>query len=104
MIGVTAGHPTTHPIHRSTQLPAGMLQLSDKKLGLPLAGVAQWVGHHPADQRVTGSIPSQGTCLGCGPGPRWGAHGRQPIDVSRTHSYSSPSLSPSLPISLNINK
>ena len=31
-----------------------------------LAGVAQWTDHQPANQRVAGSIPSQGTCLGCG--------------------------------------
>ena len=35
-----------------------------------LAGVAQWIEHGPAKQRVAGSIPSQGTCLGGGPGPR----------------------------------
>ena len=30
-----------------------------------------------------GSIPRQGTCLGCGPGPRWGVDERQPhVDVS----------------------
>ena len=33
------------------------------------AGVAQWIEYWPANQRVTGSIPSQGTFLGCGPGP-----------------------------------
>ena len=33
------------------------------------AGVAQWIEHWPANQRVAGSIPSQGTCLCCGPGP-----------------------------------
>ena len=33
-----------------------------------LAGVAQWIKHQPANQRVAGSIPSQGVCLGCGPG------------------------------------
>ena len=27
-----------------------------------LARVAQWIEHGPANQRVTGSIPSQGTC------------------------------------------
>ena len=32
-----------------------------------LAGVAQWIEHRPANQRVTGSITSQGTCLRCGP-------------------------------------
>ena len=25
--------------------------------------------HWPVNQRVTGSIPSRGTCLGCRPGP-----------------------------------
>ena len=33
---------------------------------LVLAGVAQWIDHRTANQRVTGSVPSQGTCLGCG--------------------------------------
>ena len=48
-----------------------------------LAGVAQWIECHPENQRVAGLIPSQGTYLGFGPGPQWGAHERQPhIDVS----------------------
>ena len=48
-----------------------------------LAGVAQWIECRPANQRVAGLIPSQGTCLGCGPGPQLGVHERQPhIDVS----------------------
>ena len=38
-----------------------------------LAGVAQWIECQPVNQRVAGSIPSQDTCLGCRPGPRWGA-------------------------------
>ena len=29
-----------------------------------LAGVAQWTEHWPANQKFTGSIPSQHTCLG----------------------------------------
>ena len=37
-----------------------------------LAGVAQWIEHQPANQRAVSSIPSQGTCLGCGPGPQQG--------------------------------
>ena len=37
-----------------------------------LSGILQWVGSHPANQEVTGSIPSQGTCLGCGPSPQLG--------------------------------
>ena len=38
---------------------------SKKKLiKCALAGVAQWVEHQPVNQKVAGSIPSQGTCLG----------------------------------------
>ena len=69
-----------------------------------LAGVAQWIECQPVNQKVTGLIPSQGTCLGFRPGPHLGAHERQPIDVSLTHLCFSPSLSPSLPFSLNRNK
>ena len=51
-------------------------------------------------QKVTGSIPSQGTCLGCEPGPQLGAYERQPITVSLTHWYFSPILSLFLPLSI----
>ena len=34
-----------------------------------MGGVAQWIEHWPVNQKVGGSIPSQGTCLGCGSGP-----------------------------------
>ena len=34
---------------------------------MALAGVAQWIECWPVNQRVTCLIPSQGTCLGCGP-------------------------------------
>ena len=37
---------------------------------LALAGVVQWIELRPVNQRVTGSIPSQGTCLAFGPGPQ----------------------------------
>ena len=46
----------------------------------------------------------QGTRLGCRPCPWLGVCERQPSDVALTHQYFSPSLSPSLPLSLNINK
>ena len=63
---------------------------------LALAGVAQWIECWPVNHRVTGLIPGQGTCLGCGPGPQWGVHKRQPhIDVSLA-------LSPSLLLCLKI--
>ena len=37
-----------------------------------LAGVAQWIERWPANRKVTGLIPGQGTCLGCGPDPQVG--------------------------------
>ena len=49
-----------------------------------LAGVAQWVEHWSVNQRVAGSIPSHGTCLGCRAGPWLRACERQPIYVSLT--------------------
>ena len=65
---------------------------STQKLeAVALAGVAQWIEHQPANQRVASLIPSQGTCLGCRPGPQWGAHERQPhIDVSLSLSFPFP--------------
>ena len=54
-----------------------------KVLFRALAGVAQWIEGWPANQRVAGLIPSQGTCLGCGAGPQLRVPKRQPhIDVS----------------------
>ena len=47
---------------------------------LALAGVAQWTECRPENQNVTGSIPSQVTCLGYRPDPRLGVCKRQPID------------------------
>ena len=37
---------------------------------LALAGVAQRTERWPENQRAAGSIPSQGTCLGCRSGPQ----------------------------------
>ena len=69
-----------------------------------LAGVAQYTERWSANLKVAGSIPSQGTCLGFGPGPQLEVWERQPIDVSLTHRCVSPSLSPSLPLPLQIIK
>ena len=49
---------------------------------MALASVAQWVGCHPTKQGgVTGLIPSQGTCPGCGFVSGWGVCKIQPINV-----------------------
>ena len=54
-----------------------------KSIRRTLAGVAQWTVHWAAKPRVAGVIPSQGTCLVCGPGPQEGVHkGQQHTDVS----------------------
>ena len=54
-----------------------------EKLDCTLAGVAQWVECQPVNQKVTGLIPSQGTCLGHRPDPGWGAvRGSQMIFLS----------------------
>ena len=58
------------------QLPPFLLLLF--RVSLALAVVAQWTEHWPVNQKVTGSIPSQGTCLGCRPGPQEGVSERQP--------------------------
>ena len=58
-----------------------------------LAGVAQWIEHWPANQRVAGLIPRQGMCLCCGPSPQRGKCERQP--------YTDISISPSLLLSKN---
>ena len=42
--------------------------LKKKNINIALAGVAQWIECQTVNQRVTSSSPSQGTCLGCGPG------------------------------------
>ena len=65
------------------------------KKKLALAGVAQWTECRPANGKVTGSTPSQGTCLGCGPGPSWG-------HWKGNHTLIFLSLSPSLPLSLKM--
>ena len=62
-----------------------ILKSSLKNFQIALAGGAQWIEYWPENQRVSGWISSQSTCLGCRPGP-WCGEGwckRQPlIDVS----------------------
>ena len=50
-----------------------------------VAGVAQWTEQGRANQKFTGWIPSQSTCLGCGPDSQFGASERQRMNVSLTH-------------------
>ena len=57
-----------------------------------LDGVAQWIECQPANQRVTGSIPSQGTRLGCR--ARLPVVGRMRGNHTLMFSPLSPSLSP----------
>ena len=47
-----------------------------------LTGVTQLVGCQTSKWKVTGSIPGQGTCLGCRFDLGWGVCERQPINVS----------------------
>ena len=64
------------------------LKIRRKKIKIlqsTLAGVAQWIECQPANQKVSGSIPGQGTSLGCGLGPLLGACKRQLINVSLAH-------------------
>ena len=66
-----------------------------------LAGMAQWTECRPANQRVAGSISSQGTCLRCRPGRGLGGAGR-----GATGNHTLMFLSLFLPpfLSLKINK
>ena len=61
------------------------------------AGVAQWIEHGSANQRVAGGTPSQGTCLGVGQVPSKG-------HVSSNHTMMFLSLSFSFPFPLSKNK
>ena len=67
-----------------------------------LARVAQWIESWPENQRVAGSIPSQGTCLGYGPSTQFGVCRRQLIDVSLKYSvFHLPLFLPLSPLSKN---
>ena len=82
----------------------GTVTEMSRRASWALTGVAQLVRHHPTKRKVSGSIPGQGTRLGCGFSPQLGAYKRQSIHVSLSHWYFSPSLFPSLPLSVSVNK
>ena len=42
--------------------------ISVKLIAGALPGMIQWIEYQLVNQRVAGSIPIQGTCLGCKPG------------------------------------
>ena len=65
-LGKVAGYKTN--IQKSTPFLYNN-ELSEREIKA-LAGVAQWIECLPANQRVASSIPNQGTCLGCRPGPQ----------------------------------
>ena len=57
-------------------------------------------GHHPANQGVAGSIPGQGTCRGCRPGPPF----RGIVATNQCFSLTSISLSLSLSLLAPLSK
>ena len=89
--------------HRAAPICTLRLQQKELKLHEPLTSVAQLVGHHPAKQKVSGSIAGQGTCLGCRFSPR-GAHAEGNPLMFLSHINVPLLLSPSVPLSLKINK
>ena len=50
-----------------------------------LAGVSQLVGHCPANQKLMGLIPNQGTAWVAGSVPSWDICMRQTINVCLLH-------------------
>ena len=66
-------------------VPSKLLTANNKKRNVTLAGVAQWIEHRPASWKVASLIPSQGSCLYCGPGPQLGCvRGNQWMYLSYT--------------------
>ena len=104
-ISGTAGEPGRDHIHSfnnySFEFLLSSWSLVVKILFWALASVAQWIESQPTNWKVTSSTPSQGTCMGCRPGPQLVTCNRQPIDVFLTHWCFFSSLSPSLTLSKN---
>ena len=67
----------THKDQREKENPLILKDSEYEGKYFALAGVAQWIECWPVNERVIGSIPSQGTGLGCRPGPQLGARKRQ---------------------------
>ena len=76
-----------------------------ESLKLALTGMAQLVGHHLTKQKVIWvQFQVRAHAWVAGLVRSWGVRKRQPIDVSPPHWCFSPSLSPSLPFSLKIDR
>ena len=72
------------PCHLSNPAAPGIATVGElhNKVEKTLAGLAQWIEHGTMKQRIPSSIPSQSTCVGCGPSPQLGACERQLISIS----------------------
>ena len=57
-------------LEESTQCRTAKLLCKHLHTQTALAAVAHWIECQPVNERVAGSIPTQGTCLGCRPGYR----------------------------------
>ena len=66
-----------------------------------LTSVARLTGCHQAKRKVTGLIPSQGTCPGCGFGLLDGVRVRGNRSMFSSPRCFSPFLPPSLPLKIN---
>ena len=84
-------HQPTFFVHFDHEFSIG--EAVENLLASSLAGVVQQTEFWPANQKVTGLIPDQDTCLGCRPGMR-----------EATDECLSSSLSPSLPLFLKISE
>ena len=62
-------NPTDQPRSQQT-LPCRLSSTQLESMRLAMAEAAQWTECRPANLRVTGSTPSQGTDLGYRPGPQ----------------------------------
>ena len=74
-----------------------------KSCNFALADVARWIGHRPANLKVTILFPSQGTCLGGRLGPWLGAGEGQPI-MHLSHMDVPLSFSLFFPVSKKVNE
>ena len=77
--------------HQATLSDSGEAPLFNQYIldieNLALASVAQWIECRPVNRKVACLIPSQGTCLGRGPGPQLGAREATRCYISHTSVF-----------------